>query len=102
METIRRQLYQIDWGKVADVGAFLALMYLCTMAVAVSAITFSSLQRGDLTVVGVAFTLMAVALVSMLATFAADRDAKIFWWFFGGFSLEALTIFFICFYTHAV
>jgi len=96
MDAIHRQLYKINWSKVADVGATLALTYLCVMTVAVSAITFS------FSVIGVAFMLMAVALVSMLATFAADRDAKVFWWFFGGFSLEALTIFFICFYTHAV
>ncbi|KKR54031.1 MAG: hypothetical protein UT91_C0021G0010 [Parcubacteria group bacterium GW2011_GWA2_40_23] len=92
METIRRTIRLLNWGKVADIGAFICLLYIGAVAVAMSAACYSSLSINGVTLLGITYLLLVVSLLSIIMTLATESGGKGFCWFIGGFSIESLVI----------
>jgi len=88
----------VDWGRVADFGAFICLLYISAVAVAVSAVCCASLSGHGVTLLGITYSLLAISMISMLMTLATESGGKGFCWFLGGFSLETLVMTLLYFY----
>lgn len=79
METIRRRLSYIDWGKLF---AFIYILYLSLFAMTVSSICFVSLQGTGVPFLGLSYSLVTTALISTIMTLAIESGGKGFVCFF--------------------